>query len=100
MLERVVHAGHLRKFDSATQVTREPELFEVSDVAYVPDDRAHERVVLPVKVLVRESGYEEESPLAGFREEVANQLLRRQCLERRCLHWRRGWIEQGISIVQ
>jgi hypothetical protein len=56
MLERIVYAGHLRKLDRSIQVLGKPELFEVRDMTNIPDDWAHQRVVLPVQVFVRQSG--------------------------------------------
>ena len=54
MLEGIVHPRHLHELDRAVEVAGEPELLEVRDVTQVPEDRAHQRIVLGVQILVRQ----------------------------------------------
>jgi hypothetical protein len=54
VLEWIVDARHLAEFHRAVHVPRQPQLFEVSDVAQIPDDRAHQRVVLLAQLVVRQ----------------------------------------------
>ena len=86
VLERVVHPRHLRELDRPTQVPGEPELFKVRDVPDIPDDRAHERIVLPMQIHVRQFRDEEQCPLARLGQEVADGLFRRACLDGGCRH--------------
>jgi hypothetical protein len=64
MLERVVQPRHLGELDWAIQILSEPELLEVRDVPDVPDDRTHQRIMLSMKILVRESGYKQQRPIS------------------------------------
>src|SRR3954471_20027169 len=85
MLEGIVEPRHLREFDGTVEILGEPKLLEMGDVPHVPDDRAHQWVVLLVQILVRQLGYEQQCPVAGFREEVGDFLLRRRSRgESRC----------------
>ena len=52
MLERIVHARHLAELDRSVEIPVEPQLLEVRDVAEVPDDGAHQRIVLLAKLVV------------------------------------------------
>ena len=54
MLERVVHARHLRELDRTVEVSRQPQLLEVRDVTYVPDYGTHQRIVLTMQILIRQ----------------------------------------------
>jgi len=70
MLERVVHSRHLRKLDRTIQILGEPEFLEVGDVPDVPDDRTHQRIVLPMQILVRESGYQQRRSIPRLSQET------------------------------
>jgi hypothetical protein len=52
MLERVEHPGHLDELDGALEVASEPELLEMGDVSQIPQDRAHQRIVLAPQILI------------------------------------------------
>jgi hypothetical protein len=54
MLERIVHPRHLRELDGAVEILGKPELLEVRDVSHVPDDWTHQRIVLPMEILIIE----------------------------------------------
>src|SRR4030095_1781132 len=54
MLERIVDPRHLAEFDFAVHVPREPHLLEVCDVAEIPDDWTHQRIVLHAQVFIAE----------------------------------------------
>src|SRR6266542_1254611 len=69
MLERIVQAGHLGELDRAVEVSGEPKLFEVRDMPDVPDDRTHQRAVLPAKIVLLEMRYEKKRPRARLFEE-------------------------------
>src|ERR1700682_2722147 len=77
MLKRVVQAGHLRKLDRAIQILGEPELLEVRDVPDVPDDRTHQRIVLPMQILVRKSGYQQRRSIPRLGQETRDVSLGR-----------------------
>jgi hypothetical protein len=53
MLEWIVHSRHLEELNRTIEVLGEPQLLEVRYVADIPDNRAHERVVLSMQVLIR-----------------------------------------------
>jgi len=48
----------------------DPDLLEVPNVPEIPDDRAHELVVLCARILTRERVGEQERALARFREQA------------------------------
>jgi hypothetical protein len=45
------------------------------DMADVPNDGTHQRVVLPMQILVRHLGYEQERSIPCLRQEVRDRLL-------------------------
>jgi hypothetical protein len=47
-------------------VFEEPQLFEARDVPEVPNDRAHEHVVLLLEIAVAQSTYEQERSRTGI----------------------------------
>src|SRR5687768_4650468 len=66
MLEGIEEAGHFDELDWTVEVLRQPELLEVSDVPQIPDDRAHEGIVLQAQVSVRERLNQQERPGSSF----------------------------------
>src|SRR5687768_3505964 len=88
MLERVVHPGHLRKLYRPAQVPRQPQLLEVRDVSDIPDDRTHQGIMLPVKIVVRQARDQEQCAVARLTEAVAYQLPGWSCLDGRYRHCR------------
>ena len=52
MLEGIVHPRHLRELDRPFDVVREPERLEVHDVPQIPEDRAHQGIVLAAEILL------------------------------------------------
>jgi len=75
VLERVVQPRHLGELDRAVEILREPELLEVRDMANVPDDGTHQRIVLLMQILVGQPGYEQDRPRARLDKEVRDLLL-------------------------
>ena len=68
MLERIVGARHLREANGAGHVPVQPQLLERRNVAEVPEDGAHEGIVLRGNVLIRERRNDRERVLARARE--------------------------------
>ena len=87
MLERVVEARHLAELDRPVEILREPQLLEVRDVPEVPDDGTHQRIVLPVQILVRHRGYEQQR---SSRASVRRSAI--ACFE--------GGAEEGVCVVR
>jgi hypothetical protein len=72
-LGSVVHDREIRvKRRHAPRSLREPEVLERGDVAEVPDERAHQRVVDAMKVLVAHALDERERPPARFSKQLAD----------------------------
>jgi hypothetical protein len=63
VLEGVVEPRHFHELDLPIQVPRQPELFEMRDVPQIPEDRAHQRVMLSPEILIRERTQQEEGSL-------------------------------------
>ena len=74
VLERIVDAGHLAELHGAVDVPVEPQLLEVGDVAEVPDDRAHERIVLHSEIVVRERLDQPNCPGASFAQQLGDSV--------------------------
>ena len=72
MLERVVQPRHLHELDRPVEVAREPQLLEVGDVAQVPEDRAHQRIVLRAEVLVAQRRHQQQRPGARLEQLVGD----------------------------
>ena len=68
VLEGIEEPGHLDELDRAVEVAGEPELLEIGNVTQIPEDRAHERIVLGTELLVGQWRREEERPVAGLEE--------------------------------
>jgi hypothetical protein len=68
MLERIEQTRHLDELDRAIEISGEPQLLEVSDVPQIPDDRAHERIVLEPQLGVGKRLNQEKRPGSSFRE--------------------------------
>jgi hypothetical protein len=51
MLHGIEQSRHFHELDFAVQIPGQPEFFEVRNVAEVPDDRAHERIVLDPEIV-------------------------------------------------
>jgi len=68
MLERVVCARHFREANGPRHVLVQPQLLERRNVAEVPEDGAHEGVVLRGHVLIGERCNDRECVLARTRE--------------------------------
>src|SRR2546423_7747885 len=83
MLERIVQSRHFRKLDWSVEILGEPELLEVCDVSDIPDDRTHQRIVLPMQILIRQFRDEQQRTLARFFEKARDLLLRRRSRIRR-----------------
>src|SRR5215207_2295144 len=66
VLEGVENAGHLSELDRAFEVSDKPQLLEVRNVAEVPDDRTHERIVLRMQVRLGERLNEVQGASARF----------------------------------
>src|SRR6185312_12867813 len=75
MLERVEHPGHLDELDGALEVASEPELLEMGDVSQIPQDRAHQRIVLAPQILIAQRGDQEHGPRSGL-EQLPGDSLR------------------------
>jgi hypothetical protein len=75
MLERIVQARHLRELDGAVEILGKPELLEVRDVSDVPDDWTHQRIVLPMEILVIKPGDDQQCAVARLRQETRDFLL-------------------------
>src|SRR2546423_621625 len=105
MLERIVHAGHLRKLDRPVQVLSEPELLEVRNVTHIPDDRTHQWIVLSVQIFVRQSREQQQSSLSRLGQEVSDLLLGRRSRKRArncqagCGHGRRSAVDYSEMIL-
>jgi hypothetical protein len=54
MLKRVVESGHLNELDRPVEVAGEPELLKMSYVAEIPENRAHQRIVLNPEIVIGE----------------------------------------------
>lgn len=87
MLEWIVQAGHFGELDVAVEVLRQPQLLEMGDVAEIPDDRAHQRVVLAMKVLIGQGREEKQRPPSRFVEEIGELLLVGGGMLRCRRHW-------------
>jgi hypothetical protein len=74
VLERVVHAGHFHEFDRAVEVSGEPELLEMGDMAQIPQDRAHQRIMLQPELLVGERRHNQQRPGAGLEQPLGDGL--------------------------
>src|SRR6476469_528466 len=72
MLEWIVHPGHFRKFNRAIEILSQPELFEMRNVSQVPQNWAHERIMLSQQIFLSETVDEQERSLARFRELSGN----------------------------
>jgi hypothetical protein len=68
MLEGIVHSRHFAEPDLPIEILREPEFFEVGDVTEIPQERAHERIVLPNQVLIAHARDQLDGPSAGLVE--------------------------------
>ena len=53
----------------------EPELLEVRDVAEVPDDGTHQRIVLQMQIFVGQHRYQQQRALARIREQLRDFTL-------------------------
>ena len=70
-LEGVVDIGQLLAQQRlAAEAMHDPEVLEGGDVAQVPDQRAHQRGVDPLQLLIGEGGHQLERPLAGLLQPV------------------------------
>ena len=66
----------LDRLGGATWTTRKTKVkAKMRDMADVPDDGTHQRVVLPMQILVRHSGHEQERSIPCLRQEVGDRLL-------------------------
>ena len=72
MLERVVDARHLSELDRPLEIPHEPQLLEMRDVPEIPDDGTHQRIVLPVEILLRQRFDEEQRARTRLVEARAN----------------------------
>src|SRR5436190_12487104 len=72
MLERVVDTRHLSELDRSLEIPNEPQFLEVGDVAQIPDDGTHERIMLSVEVVLAERIDEEKRPGARLVESRGN----------------------------
>src|SRR3954464_11125419 len=93
MIEGIVQPGHLRELDRTVEISRQPPFLEVRDMTNVPDDWAHQRIVLSMQVLVRQARDEQQCPLARFVKKTRDLLLR-SCRSQWCwdcgdVHWTR-----------
>ena|SRR5436305_1244711 len=70
MLEWIVHPWHLDEFDFSVEVAVEPKLLERANVAKVPEDGAHEWIVLLVEVLFAHRLDQTERARARLREQA------------------------------
>jgi hypothetical protein len=70
VLKRIEEPGHLDKLYGALKVTRQPELLEVGDMTQVPQDRAHQGVMLSSQLVVIQGSKEQKRPVSGFEELV------------------------------
>jgi hypothetical protein len=68
MLEGIEETGHLDELDGTVEVPGQPELLEVSDVPEIPDDWAHERIVLQAELSVGQRLHQQERPGSSFRK--------------------------------
>jgi len=74
MFEGIVEPGHLHKLDRPVQIPGEPQLLEMGDMPEVPQQRAHQGVVLDSQVFIRQGGKKQQRAGSGFFE------LLRDCL--------------------
>jgi len=66
VLERIVEARHLHELDRTIQVLGEPQLLEVRDVPEIPENGAHQRIVLDPQIFVTERLEQQQRALARF----------------------------------
>ncbi len=86
MLEGVVHPRHFRELDGAVEILCQPELLEVCDVSQVPQNRAHQRIVLAMKLLIGKTFDKKERALPRLGHEAGDQGSRIVGGERHCAH--------------
>ena len=79
MLERVVDPRHLAELHRAVHVPVEPQLFEVRDVPQIPDNGAHQRIVLHPEIFVGNRLGQPDRPLSRLVKQRSNALDR--CIE-------------------
>jgi hypothetical protein len=73
MLERVVYPWHLGKLDRSVEISRQPELLEVRDVAEVPEYGTHQRIVLAMEILVGKAFHQQQCALPRFGQAAGDQ---------------------------
>jgi hypothetical protein len=63
MLEGIVQPGHLHELYRTIEVARQPELLEMGDVPQIPQNGAHESIVLTPEIFVGQRSQEQEGTL-------------------------------------
>jgi hypothetical protein len=66
MLEGIEETRHLHELDRSIEVPGQPQFFEMRDVPEIPDDRAHERVMLQPQLRVSKWLNQQECPGPSF----------------------------------
>jgi hypothetical protein len=66
MLEGVIESRHLNELNRPLEISGEPELLKMSYVPEVPEDRAHQRIVLHPEIVIGERRQQQEGTSAGL----------------------------------
>ena len=74
MLEGIEHPRHLDELDRPVEVAGEPELLEMGDVPHIPEDRAHEHVVLHPELVVGQRRDQMEGPRARLGQPLGDDV--------------------------
>jgi len=72
MFERIEEARHFNELDWPVQVTGEPKFLKVRYVPKIPEDRAHQRIVLGVQLVLRQRSYKQEGSGSGLEQLPGN----------------------------